>query len=437
MTEENLIAFLRALRSFGFQVGAEEETLVMRALAAVGWERPEVCAAAVRAVVAKGADQFWVFDTLWRQFLFTLRRPESSWVARNTLAANVARLRAQRWTQPQVIWRGRSAQEKRDAVVDEGQAQTDIEVAWRSGASREERLRQTDFARLTAAELRELAHLAQGFAAPVRRSRRWRASRQRQAVDLARTVRRSLAAGEVLRFAYQSRADVARPVLLLCDVSGSMEPYSRALLTFAHVLLLRRARVEVFVFSTRLSRITRELRQQSADRAITDALRRIPDFAGGTRLTDALAEFRSRYARRMLQAGAYILLATDGFEAGGGECAAQLMPGITSPSLPSRGGAPSSGGTQGHDGASSIVTSLEAELTWLARWTPWFIWLNPLASDPRYRAVTLAAGVLARVADEVLPAGNWADLESAWRSLLEHSSRPGQPKAAERRRRHV
>ncbi|MCL6626253.1 MAG: VWA domain-containing protein [Alicyclobacillus shizuokensis] len=388
LIEENMLVFLRALRAFGFSIGAEEEAAALAALAAVGLDEEAVCRFAVRAVVAKRADEFVMFDALWRQFLRTLRGPSLPFLAENTLAAHVARLRAQRWQRPQVVWLGAKGPAERDEGRPDPQEDDQVQVNWRRGASRQETLRQTDFARLTETELRELARWSGAVSGPMRLSRRWRPDRRQRRIDPARTLRSSLGHGEVLRWLYAARAVVPRPVVMLCDVSGSMEPYSRALLSFAHVLLQRRVPLEVFVFSTRLSRITRELRQHSPNRALADAMARIPDFAGGTRLTEALAEFRRQYARRMLQRGAYVLLVTDGFEATASE---------------------PEGATAGPS-----QRGLVGELAWLRGWTRQLIWLNPLAADSAYRPATAAAQALLRVCQAVRPAGNWADLEQAW-----------------------
>ncbi|WP_067934192.1 vWA domain-containing protein [Alicyclobacillus kakegawensis] len=392
LIEENMLVFLRALRACGFSIGAEEETAALSALAAVGLDKEAVCRFAVRAVVAKRADEFFVFDALWRQFLRTLRGPSLPFLAENTLAAHVARLRAQRWQRPQVVWLGAKGRAEREGERPDTRENEPVQVNWRRGASHQEALRQTDFARLTEAELRQLASWSEAVGGPMRLGRRWRPDRRPRRMDLARTLRTSLGHGEVLRLLYAARAVVPRPVLILCDVSGSMEPYSRALLSFAHVLLQRRVPLEVFVFSTRLSRITRELRQHSPNRALADALARIPDFAGGTRLTEALAEFRRQYARRMLQRGAYVLLATDGFEAASAE---------------------PEGAT-----ADASQRGLAGELAWLRRWTRRLVWLNPLATDSAYRPATAAAQALLGACHSVRPAGNWADLEQAWEWIL-------------------
>ena len=108
----------------------------------------------------------------------------------------------------------------------------------------------------------------------------------------------------------------SRPLVLLCDVSGSMEQYSRMLLHFAYALMSRHHRVEAFLFSTRLTRITTQLRQHSPEHAIAAVSRSVQDWSGGTRIGEAIKEFHGRWARRALNGGAVVLLISDGWDRG-------------------------------------------------------------------------------------------------------------------------
>jgi uncharacterized protein with von Willebrand factor type A (vWA) domain len=122
--------------------------------------------------------------------------------------------------------------------------------------------------------------------------------------------------GEPLLWRWLDHPDRPRPIALICDISGSMERYSRLLLRFAHALSLSGAPVEVFVFGTRLTRITRELRVRDGDEALSRVGRRVLDWNGGTRIGDSIHELNQRWVRRTVRSGAIVLLASDGWERG-------------------------------------------------------------------------------------------------------------------------
>jgi len=187
------------------------------------------------------------------------------------------------------------------------------------GASRSEVLRHRDLAELTAAERAELHRLLAAFAVSgeLRRSRRWRAA-HRGPIDADRTMRALLRrGGEPARL--QRRAHPRRPrrVVLLVDVSGSMGSYADALLRFAHVAARRGAtRTEVFTIGTRLTRVSRELRQRDPDAALAAVSAAVPDWSGGTRLGELLKEFLDRWGQRALARGAVVVVLSDGWERG-------------------------------------------------------------------------------------------------------------------------
>lgn len=189
----------------------------------------------------------------------------------------------------------------------------------RVAASETEVLRSRDLAELTVAErasLRELIAVLRPEL-PKRTSLRKRPA-PKGALDPARTLRGMLTAGgEPVRLAYRHRVRGNRRVVLLIDVSGSMNPYADALLRFAHVLTRRApADVEVFTLGTRLTRVTRALRRRDPEQAMLAAGRSVPDFAGGTRLGETLRVFLDRWGQRGLARGAVVVLFSDGWERG-------------------------------------------------------------------------------------------------------------------------
>jgi uncharacterized protein with von Willebrand factor type A (vWA) domain len=175
-----------------------------------------------------------------------------------------------------------------------------------------------DFAALTPDEIgragRALARLV--WTPGERRTRRWvRGPGTR--IDLRRAIAESLpTGGDVVKLPRRTRRFRRRPLVLLCDVSGSMERYSRMLLHFAHAVTWRHHRVEAFLFSTRLTRITRQLRVRRPDAALAAVSRQVADWSGGTRIGDAVREFHQRWGRRVLHGGPVVLLISDGWDRG-------------------------------------------------------------------------------------------------------------------------
>ena len=193
--------------------------------------------------------------------------------------------------------------------------QVGILVAW----SATEELTEQDPMRYQQDELAALRQLAEEIkrAAPERRSRRQRASPCGNRFDVRSTIRQSMATdGEAFRLAYTAARPVPRRLLFLCDVSGSMERYSRVLLASLKVAVGASRKAEAFVFATRLTRLTKSLDGRDFDRALEQARLAIPDWSGGTRIGGALSEFNRTYARRGFARGAIVLVVSDGWDRG-------------------------------------------------------------------------------------------------------------------------
>jgi len=223
-----------------------------------------------------------------------------------------------------------------------------------AAASAQERLAARDFDALTPAERAELRRLA--LVPPLRRSRRTRRAAHGRHIDLRATLRRSLrTGGEPARLARRRRRERPRRVVLLCDISGSMEPYSRAFLTLLQGAVARGG-AEAFVFATRLTRLTRALAGSDPDAAIARAAALPPDWSGGTRIAAALRAFTDRHGRRGMARGAVLVILSDGWERG-------------------------------------EPADLGRELERLARLTHRIVWVNPRASAPGF--APLAGGMAA------------------------------------------
>jgi hypothetical protein len=186
-------------------------------------------------------------------------------------------------------------------------------------ASDEERLASKSFDALDARELAQLYRLMSRLqlATPLRRTRRYEKGRHGQHVDLRRTLRGSLrTGGDPIRLARRHRRVVRRRLVVLCDISGSMEPYARAYLQFLTSAAASGSNAEAFVFATRLTRLTRALASRHPERAIQRAAAAAPDWSSGTRIGDALKSFNDRHGRRGMARGAVVVILSDGWERG-------------------------------------------------------------------------------------------------------------------------
>jgi uncharacterized protein with von Willebrand factor type A (vWA) domain len=185
-----------------------------------------------------------------------------------------------------------------------------------AAASSEERLRDKSFDQLDDEELTLLGELMRrlALAPPERRSRRARAHSHGERIDLRATLRASRrTSGDPVRLARRRRRMRPRGLVVLCDISGSMEPYSRAFVQFLHGSVTA-GRAEAFVFATRLTRLTRALSTRQPQVAIDRAAAAAPDWSGGTRIGEALRYFNDRYGRRGMARGAVVVIVSDGWE---------------------------------------------------------------------------------------------------------------------------
>jgi uncharacterized protein len=195
-------------------------------------------------------------------------------------------------------------------------------------ASDEERLGGKRFDQLDAQELAQLSRLMSQLrlATPTRTARRHRPARRGRHVDMRRTLRGSLrTGGDPARLSYRRRRAVPRRLVMLCDISGSMEPYARAYLQFLTCAAASGPNAEAFVFATRLTRLTRALSSRNPERAIQRAAESAPDWSSGTRIGDALKSFNDLHGRRGMARGAVVVILSDGWERGDPELVGREM----------------------------------------------------------------------------------------------------------------
>lgn len=366
----NLVGFPRYLRRLGLHVGTRQTLDFLRALEWIDLaDRQAVLRAAQTTLVhrAKDLELFRrAFSAYWSD------RPAG-------LLDGVGRGREGTSGRPEADASGGSGPE-RTAAPDAGEGE---EEATAPGYSEVEVLRHKDFSDLNDEERRRLrwmiAELNVSFGK--RKSRRWTTG-SGDRLDFRRSTRLNLRyGGEWLIWARRQPRLKERPLVVLADVSGSMEAYTRVLLQFAYGLVrLHGADVEAFVFGTRLTRITRDLEQGSPEEALSRVSEKVPDWSGGTRIGRALREFNVDWARRVLGRGAVVLLVSDGWDRGDPDV-------------------------------------LRREISRLQRSVARLIWLNPLLGSFGYEPLTRGMQAALPHVDDFLPIRNFVNLEDLARHL--------------------
>jgi uncharacterized protein with von Willebrand factor type A (vWA) domain len=352
-------ALAREMRVQGARIGVGELLAAHRALQAVDAGRRKSAYHALRPVLCSGPEDLPRFELAFRAVFGAPEVPD------DPIAAG-----------PQ----GGAAALDAGGAAEEDDAETgEREEVLRSVASSVELLRTKDFAELSEDELLTVRSIIERLvaSAPMRRARRTRPTAQSRghAVDLRATVRRSLRTGGLpTALAWRERDHRPRRVVLVCDVSGSMEPYARVLLQFLGAWVRSGRPVEAFAFGTRLTRITLELRLTDAQDAVRRATERVTDWGGGTRIGESIAALNRRHGRHVGR-GAVVIVLSDGWERGDPD-------------------------------------QLRAELAHLRRSAHRLIWLNPHAADPEFEP--LARGMRAALpsTDELLAGNSIASLEA-------------------------
>jgi uncharacterized protein len=356
----NVVEFGRLLRRAGLDVEPGQTTTFVRALTLLGLNDRRDVRVAGRSIFVRRAEDQPIYDAAFDLFW---RRPGGF----SRLSGHLPRIRQSEDRGP--LSGGPS---RPDAPTSE-----EIVVAVRArAASARELLRAADFATLTPEESRDAQAMLAALRPrlPTRRGRRNRLEQSGHRPAARFMLRRALAAGgEALRWRWLRRARRPRPIVLICDISGSMERYSRFMLRFAHALRRSGAPVEVFVFATRLTRITRQLQLRTADAALRRVADRVVDWSGGTRIGECLRELNQRWVRRTVRSGAVVLLVSDGWERG-------------DPAL------------------------LAREMATLRRSCYRLIWLDPLASRPGFEPATLGLRAALPYIDDLVPCASVASL---------------------------
>ena len=362
----HVVAFCRRLRRAGLPVGPKEAVDALRALARVDVGDRRECYLALRTVLVTRHDELAVFDRLFAEF----------------------------WNPPQASSPEPRAPDPLPAAGD-GQAPPPALLEWLDEAlqahgdettaaySPVETLTHKDFSAFTTEELDEVTRLVVAIARRVatRLSRRMRAARRSASVDLRRTIRHSLRrGGEIIDLAYRRRKISKTRVVLLADVSGSMDLYSRFLIQFIYALQHAVGQVETLVFSTTLTRITEAMSEDDLRHALDEVARQVPDWSGGTKIGASLRSFLDRHGGDLLGPRTVVIVISDGWDTGD-------------------------------------IDVLERAMADLQRRAGRVIWLNPLLGSPGYEPICQGMRVALPYVDVFASAHNLESLRQLERHL--------------------
>lgn len=305
---DNIVYFARALRKAGLPVGPAAIIDAIRAVDAAGLSSRDDFYWTLHSVFVKKREESVLFGAAFDLF----------WRRRGLLDKMIAMLSPVAPANAAKEKPRAAATRAREALAPDARREErkpEIELDARLTMSSREVLRRKDFAQMSAAEIAEAkralaALVVLGDRLPTRRLR----SSARGRIDPRRTIRNSLRiGGEIVVPAFRSRVEVRPPIVAVCDISGSMSQYSRLMLHFLHALSERRT-VQSFVFGTRLTNVTRQLRRKDPDEALAGCSGAVEDWSGGTRIASAIRAFNRDWSRRVLGQRAIVLLITDGLE---------------------------------------------------------------------------------------------------------------------------
>lgn len=316
---ENVMYFVRTLRAAGLPVGPGKLLDCLNAIQTVGLERRDDFYWALHSILVNRRDQQELFDqafhVFWRnpRFLERIMRMMLPELQGEAPSSEDSRELSRRLAE---------AMKQENPGEGEGEEKEEIEIDAVMTWSDKEVLRDQDFEKMTAEEVARAKQIIKSMQLPIMRvkTRRFERSHAGARADLRATLRAALRSGsDTIPLKWKRRKRRHPPLVILCDISGSMSRYSRLVLHFMHAITNDRDRVHSFVFGTRLSNVTRYLRNSDVDLALEKAGEVVDDWAGGTRIGACLNEFNRVWGRRVLGQGAVVLLITDGLDREGAE----------------------------------------------------------------------------------------------------------------------
>ncbi|ESY96878.1 VWA domain-containing protein [Mesorhizobium sp. LNHC209A00] len=310
---DNIVYFARTLRKAGMRVGPASVKDAIEAVLVAGIGSRDDFYWTLHAVLVSRHEDHATFDEAFRLFWKSRELIEKLLAMFSPVAPDVRQKQKPRAAENRVSQAMFEGHQKNQTP----QAGPEIEVDARFTFSGNELLRGKDFAQMNAVEMADARKAIAALRLPVDmvRTRRFKADAHGRRID-PRAMMRSAArtGGELILPKFRSVREVHPPLVVLADISGSMSQYTRIFLHFLHALTEKRRRVHTFVFGTRLTNLTRQMRHRDPDAALADCSAAVKDWSGGTRIGDTLAEFNLVWSRRVLGQGAVVLLITDGLE---------------------------------------------------------------------------------------------------------------------------
>ena len=388
---ENVMHFARLLRAAGLRIGPDRVIDCVRALEIAGTGRRDDWYWTMSSVLLSREEQRPIFDQAFRIFWRDPKLVEK--MMQLLLPKTYGRISKEEEQQAQRLTDALFGQQKHEPREQE---QQEIELDAKLTFSSSEVLQHMDFDTMSAAELAEAKKMITQLRLPLPeiRTRRYAPSVRGQRVDLRATLRESLReGGDVIPLVQSAPGREHPPLVVLCDISGSMNPYARMFLHFLHAITNDRDRVSVFVFGTRLTNITRQLRHRDVDVAMAKVADAIKDWSGGTRIGVCLREFNWRWARRVLGQNACVLLVSDGLDREAGE-------------------------------------GLSEEMDRLAKSCRYLVWLNPLLRYEQFEARPAGVRAMLPHVDLFLPVHNLKSLVDLAHTLSRPLTRTHQEKRA-------
>lgn len=379
---ENIVRFARLLRATGIPVGPGRALEAVRAVGAVGVASKSDLYWSLHATLVNRRDQREVFDQAFRMFW---RDPKLLERAMSTLLppSPVGDDKGEVEEPLRRVAEAFNNVDRAPRPVEQQEDEERFDAAMTF--SEREILQKKDFEQMSADEIaraqRAMARLVSPF--PMRRTRRHRPDKRGRRLDHRATIRAMLrSGGDMATLAFKAPRVEEPPLVVLLDISGSMERYARMLLHFLHLLATDRARVQVFLFGTRLTNVTRAMRQKDVDKALSKIAELVEDWSGGTRIGACLREFNWRWSRRSLARSPTVLLVTDGLDREAGD-------------------------------------GLAVEAERLAKSCGRLVWLNPLLRYDRFEPKSLGIRAILPFVDEFRPVHNLDSLEALVEALGE------------------
>ncbi|MDP7401890.1 MAG: VWA domain-containing protein [Pseudomonadota bacterium] len=309
---ENIMLFARLLRATGMPVGTGSVLNAIRAVSLIGIESQQDLHTVLLCQFVSRREQMPVFD---QTFALFWRNPK---LMEKLMGAMLPTLQSDQDQQPLIRRLGEALSSGN--TQSSGQDEEQVELQANLSASESEILQSRDFEQMSESELQVAKKMLKHLKLPVKpiQTRRHQASVSRAHIDMRRTMQNSLRNSELIPL--QFKRQITRPpaIIVLCDISGSMAQYSRMFLHFMHAMTNNGDRVHSFLFGTRLTNISRYLRNKDVDLALEETAKAVEDWSGGTRIGFCLKQFNQHWSRRMLGQGAVVILLTDGLDRGEG-----------------------------------------------------------------------------------------------------------------------